>query len=126
VEGVPDKRMGDRLAIASRPPVQLRTARRGVFGKKTTTTDAQLVQVSVTGALLVTDRPIADVVVGARMDIVLQGRRSTSIVRRIVEHHDMALYGVELRSIDPWLQALIDRAILEDRGDVRALWAQPR
>jgi hypothetical protein len=126
VEAVPEKRMGDRLVIASRPPVQLRTARRGVFGRKTATTDAQLVQVSVTGALVVTDRPIPEVDIGARMDIILQRRRSTAIVRRVVLHHDMALYGVELREIDPWMQALIDRAILEDRGDVRTLWPQAR
>jgi hypothetical protein len=123
VRGVPDKRIGDRLALGARPAVQLRTARRGVFGKKTATTDAQLVQVSVTGALLVTDTPIPDVEVGSRMDIVLQGRSTIAVVRRVVVHHDMALYGVELRQIDAWMQALIARAILQDRGDVGAGWA---
>ena len=97
--------------LGARPAVQLRTPRRGVFGKKTATTDAQLVQVSVTGALLVTNTPIPDVEVGSRMDIVLQGRPSIATVRRVVVHHDMALYGVELRQIDAWMQALIDRAI---------------
>jgi hypothetical protein len=117
-----NRRMGDRLAIAARPAVQVRTARRGVFGRKVTTTDAQLVQVSVTGALLVTAHPIPEVAVESPMQIVLQGRCSTAVVRRIVVHHDMTLYGVELREIDSWLQALIDRAIVEDRGDVRSTW----
>jgi hypothetical protein len=115
-----ERRVGERLVIGSRPTVRLRHSRRGLIGRKTDAVDASLVQVSVTGALLVTEQPMRDVVVGSTVEIEIQGRRSSTVVRRVSEHHDMTLYGLEYRRVDEWFQALIDRAIAETRGDVRA------
>jgi hypothetical protein len=121
-----DRRIGDRLLIGTRPAVQLRHTRAALFGQKTDVIDGQLMQVSVTGALVVTPHPIRGVGVGSVIDLLIRGRKSTATVRRIDAHHDMVLYGLELGRIDAWLQALIDRAANDARGDLEAAWLRTR
>jgi hypothetical protein len=106
--------------------VRLRHARRGVLGRRTEVAEGNLVQVSVTGALVVTAAPLRDVEVGTAIEVELKDRRTAALVRRVVVHHDMTLYGLELVAVDPWFQALIDRAITESRGDMRSARTQTR
>jgi hypothetical protein len=115
-----ERRVGERIVLGSRPQVRLRHNRRGLVGRRWDVAVGNLVQVSVTGALVVTAIPLQGVEVGTIVEIELQERRTTAIVRRAVVHHDMTLYGLELVDIDRWFQALIDRAITEARADARA------
>jgi hypothetical protein len=121
-----ERRVGERLVIGSRPRVRLRAGRRGLLGRKTEVAEGNLVQVSVTGALVVTSTPMRDVEVGTPIEIEVKDRATTAIVRRVVVHHDMTLYGLELVQVDSWFQALIDRAITESRGDLRVSWSTSR
>ena len=116
-----DRRMGARYVIPSRPAIELHHTRKGRFGPKVDTIDGMLVEVSVTGAMVVTSAALRDVEVGTVVALLLQGRKSTAIVRRMVVHHDMAFYGLEYRRIDDWLQALIDRVVTTERGELRPL-----
>jgi PilZ domain-containing protein len=117
-----EKRLGARSLIPSRPEVEVHHRRRTALRTRTDRTTAQLVQVSITGALLVTAASMPGLEVGHTVDLVVQGRHSTVVVRRIDEHHDMTLYGVEYVTIDAWLEALVDRSVQAGRGDLVAAW----
>jgi hypothetical protein len=117
-----ERRLGQRTVIQSRPDVEVHYRRRAALRTKTDQTAAQLVQVSISGALLVTAAPMPSVEVGQVIQLVVQRDSSSVVVRRIDEHHDMTLYGVEFVTTDAWLQALIDRAVQAGRGDLVAAW----
>jgi hypothetical protein len=117
-----ERRLGRRTVIQSRPDVEVHYRRRAALRTKTDQTAAQLVQVSISGALLVTAAPMPSVEVGQVIQLVVQRDHSSVVVRRIDEHHDMTLYGVEFVTTDAWLQALIDRAVQAGRGDLVAAW----
>ena len=107
-----DRRIGERVEIepihASWIPItaQLQS------GRRTRPQPASLVEVSSTGARVMSRWP-SRIEVGTWMELDVDGHRGVLEVRRIAENKDPSLtvYGVSFVTLAPTLQERIDRTI---------------